>query len=149
MKIVTDNRLQEFKRIEHLLYGINYEVWLNLYGPFDPDDGLEKVLKKGVSKDAQLSGVVPSSPLEARTDIMDMILYKGDVGHGPVRLDDKREEIVSLMESIFTRIDIDNADPVTEFGFLKGHPAYPVFWDFAYDVHANGKRWILIGSSSD
>jgi hypothetical protein len=57
MKIVTDNRLPEIKRIEHLLYGLNYEVWLNLYGPFDPDLGLEQTLETGVSKDAQLSNL--------------------------------------------------------------------------------------------
>ncbi|WP_036253335.1 hypothetical protein [Methylobacter sp. BBA5.1] len=149
MKIVTDNRLPEIKRIEHLLYGLNYEVWLNLYGPFDPELGLEKALKSGVSKDAQLSDVSPSSPQDARTEIMDMILYEGDIGHGPEKLDEKREEIMFLMNKVFARINIDEADLVAEFGFRKGRPAYPVFWYFAYDIHSNGKRWVFIGSSSD
>jgi len=149
MKTVTDNRLPEFKRIEHLLYGINYEVWLNLYGPLDPDLGLEEALKIGVSKEAQLSGVVPSSPQEAISEITEMILYEGGIGHGPERLDEKREEIMSLMNKIFAIINIDEADLVAEFGFREGHPAYPVFWDFAYDIHSNGKRWIFVGSSSD
>lgn len=149
MKIVTDNRLPEIKKIERLLYGLNYEVWLNLYGPFDPDPDLEEALKSGVSKDAQLSNVEPSSPHEARADIMDKILYEGDIGYGPKQLNEKREEIMSLINRIFTRINIDEADLVAEFGFRKGHPAYPVFWDFAYDIHSNGKRWIFIGSSSD
>lgn len=50
---------------------------------------------------------------------------------------------------MFSQINIDEADLVAEFGFRKGHPADPVFWDFAYDIHSNGKRWIFIGSSSD
>jgi len=147
--MVTDNRLPEFKRIEQLLYGINYEVWLNLYGPFDPDLGLEEVLKVGVSKDAQVSDVVSSSPQRARTEIMDMILYEGDRGHGPEDIDEKREEIISLVDKILSGINIEEADLVAGFGFRKGHPAYAVFWDFAYDVHSSGQRWILVGSSSD
>lgn len=149
MKIVTDNRLPEFKRIEQLLYGINYEVWLNLYGPFDPDLGLEEALKVGVSKDAQVSGVASSSPQEARTEIMDMILYEGDIGHGPENIDEKREELISLVDKVLSAINIEEADLVAGFGFRKGHPADPVFWDFAYDVHSSGQRWILVGSSSD
>jgi hypothetical protein len=149
MKIVKDKRLPEFQRIEHLLYGINYEVWFNLYGPLDPDLGLEQVLKNNVSKEAQLSGVVASSPEEAKNEIMAQVLYEGDVGSGPIKLAEKREEITSLMDKVFALIDIDKADLVTEFGFRKGHPAYPVFWDFAYDIHSKGKRWIFVGSSSD
>lgn len=149
MKIIKDNRLSEFHEIEHLLYGINYEVWFNLYGPLDPDFGLEKVLKSNVSENAQLSGVVPSSPEEAKTEIMSQVLYKGDVGSGPIKLNEKSEKIITLMNKVFSRINIDEANFVSEFGFRKGHPAYPVFWDFAYDIHSNGKRWIFIGSSSD
>ncbi|MFO6423541.1 hypothetical protein [Motilimonas sp. KMU-193] len=149
MKIVTNNRHPEFRRIEQLLYGINYEVWLNLYGPFDPELGLEEILKVAVSKDAQVSDVVLSSPQEARTEIMDMILYKGKIGHGPENLDEKREEIISLVYKVLSSINIDEAGLVAAFGFRKGHPAYPVFWDFAYDVHSCGQRWIFVGSSSD
>lgn len=149
MKIVKDNRLPEFKRIENLLYGINYEVWFNLYGPLDPDLGLEQALKNNVSKEAQLSGVVASSPEEAKKEIMAQVLYKGDVGSGPIELDEKKDEITSLMNSVFSLIDLTSADFVAEFGFRKGHPAYPVFWDFAYDIHSNNKRWIFVGSSSD
>lgn len=46
MKIVQDKRLDEFKRIEHLLYGINYEVWFNLYGPSDSDESLNDALRR-------------------------------------------------------------------------------------------------------
>jgi len=149
MKIVNDKRLPEFKRIEHLLYGINYEVWFNLYGPLDTGLGLEQVLKNNISKKVQLSGVVASSQQEAKKEIMAQVLYEGDVGSGPIKLDEKREEITSLMSKVFSLIDFDSADLVSEFGFRKGHPAYPVFWNFAYDIHSNDKRWIFIGSSSD
>ena len=149
MKIAKDNRLSEFKRIEHLLYGYNYEVWFNLYGPLDTDLGLEEALKSNVSGNAQLSGVVPSSPEDAKAEIMVQVLYEGDEYSGPRMLYKKESEIISLLNKVFSRINIDEADLLAEFGFRKGHPAYPVYWDFAYDIHSNGKRWIFIGCSSD
>ncbi len=81
-KIVRDTRLEEFKRIEHLLYGNNYEVWFNLYGPAEPELGLTGTLKRLISKDCEVSGVVPSTPNEAMSEIMDMVLYKGYTGLG-------------------------------------------------------------------
>lgn len=149
MKIDKDKRLPEFKKIEHLLYGINYEVWFNLYGPLDPDLGLEEVLKSNISKNSQLSGVTPSSPENAIKEIMERVFYEGGIGSGPIELETKKEEIQLLMNKVFTLININKAELVAEFGFREGHPAYPVFWDFAYDIHSNGKRWIFVGSSSD
>ena len=64
-------------------------------------------------------------------------------------LDEKRKEIITLMEKIFSTININEADLVNKFSFLEGNPAYPVFWDFAYDIHSDGKCWIFTGSSSD
>jgi len=149
MRIVRDTRIEEFKRIEHLLYGINYKVWFNLYGPTDPEMGLSDALKKLVSKDCEISGVVPSTPNEAISEIMDMVLYKGDTGSGPLELESKKVEISELMGKVFSSIGIEDAEMVVEFGFKNGHPSYPVFWDFAYDIHSKGQRWIFIGSSSD
>lgn len=149
MRIVRDTRLEEFKRVEHLLYGINYEVWFNLYGPADPELGLTDILKRLISKDCEVSGVVPSTPNEAMSEIMDMVLYKGDTGSGPLELESKKSEISELMSKVFSSIGIEDAEMVVEFGFKNGHPAYPVFWDFAYDIHSKGQRWIFVGSSSD
>ncbi|MEX2962310.1 hypothetical protein [Microbulbifer sp. TYP-18] len=149
MRIAQDTRLEEFKRIENLLYGVNYEVWFNLYGPADPELGLTDTLKRLISKDCEVSGVVPSTPNEAMSEIMDMVLYKGDTSSGPLKLESKKVEITELMGKIFSIIGIEDAEMVVEFGFKNGHPAYPVFWDFSYDIHSSGQRWIFVGSSSD
>ena len=149
MKIIRNNRLEEIKRIEHLLYGINYEVWLNLYGIIDPDLSIQDALRQIVSKDAVVSGVLSSSVKKAKKEIMRCLLYEGDLGHGPIKLEKKRNEIIELIGRIFTLTDIDNAEIISEFGFREGHPAEPVFWDFAFDIDSIKKRWIFIGSSSD
>ncbi len=149
MKIVQDKRLDEFKRIEHLLYGINYKVWFNLYGPSDSDESLNDALRRLVSVECEMSGVVPSTPKEAEFEIMDRVLYPGDTGAGPIELEDKKGEIIELMNKVFSLVNLSEAEMVVEFGFKKGQPSYPVFWDFAYDIHAQGQRYILVGSSSD
>ncbi len=149
MRVIVDQRMEEFQRIEKLLYGINYEVWFNLYGPGDCDLSLEDALQKMISRDCKVSGVVASSPKEARNEIIEMILYEGGTGSGPIELESKKPEIRSLMESVLTKINFDSAEMITEFGFYEGHPSYPVFWDFAFDIHSQGNRWILVGSSSD
>lgn len=41
------------------------------------------------------------------------------------------------------------SDKVEEFWFREGHPAYPVFWDFAYIFRYTDRALIFIGSSSD
>ena len=149
MRIIPDTRLEEFKRVEYLLYGINYEVWFNLYGPADPELSLSDTLKSLISKDCEISGVLLSTPGEATSKIMDMVLYEGDTGSGPLELESKKSEISELIGKVLSSIEIEKAEMVVEFGFKNGHPAYPVFWDFAYDIHSKGKRWVLVGSSSD
>lgn len=149
MKIVRDTRFEEFKRIEHLLYGFNYEVWFNLYGPAESDLGLVETLRNLISKDCDIANVTPSSPQKAASEIMDRVLYKGDIGSGPLELESKKVEITELMNKIFSLINLEDAEMVTAFVFKNGHPAYPVFWDFAYDIHSKGQRWIFIGSCSD
>ena len=149
MKIVQDKRLDEFKRIEQLLYGINYEVWFNLYGPSDSDESLNDALRSLVSAECEVSGVVPSTPKEAQFEIMDRVLHPGDTGAGPMGLEAKKGEIIELMNKVFSLVNLSEAEMVVEFGFKKGQPYYPVFWDFAYDIHSQGQRYIFVGSSSD
>jgi len=149
MKFTQDDQLNEFRKIESLLHGNNYEVHFNLYGPGDTDLSLERSMKKLISNNCFLSGAAASSPSAARKEILHMVLSRGDSNYGPIDLTTKIDEITGLMNRVFARISLDEADSVSEFGFRKGHPQYPVFWDFAYDIHSKKKRWLLVGSSSD
>ncbi|OWP47470.1 hypothetical protein [Pseudomonas nitroreducens] len=149
MQIDRDVRPEHFAQLEGLLYGINYEVWIGLYGPLDAQISLEQALKEVVSQDAVVGGSELAARGVVRSQIMEMLLYPGDPGCGPIDLEAKRAEIITLTRRILSDAHLDEAQEVTSFWFAKGHPAYPVFWDFAYDIHAQGKRWILLGSSSD
>ena len=86
---------------------------------------------------------------EARSEVTEQLLHVGDGGYGPLELDAKRFEILNLLEDLFMHVQLDQADAIRSFWLTKGHPSYPVFWDFAFDIQNDGKRWILMGSSSD
>lgn len=139
----------ELKQIEHLLYGLNYAVSLRLYGPSNSEQGLIETLKKLIAEDCEISGVLRTSSTEAKTVMTNCLLYKGDEGSQPLELDSKKTEIINLLNKMLSTIGFENAEMVVQFGFKQGHPAYPVFWDFAYDIHVKGKRWIFVGCSSD
>lgn len=146
---MPDVSSDELKQIEHLLYGVNYAVSLRLYGPSNSEHGLNETVKMLISEDCELSGVVRISSNDAKTVMTNCLLYKGDEGSKPLELDSKRAEIIKLLNKMLSTIGFENAEMVVEFVFRQGHPAYPVFWDFAYDIHVKEKRWIFVGCSSD
>lgn len=146
---MPDVSSHELNQIEHLLYGLNYAVSLRLYGPSNSEQGLIETLKKLISEDCEISGVLQTSSNAAKTVITNCLLYKGDEGSKPLELDSKREEIIKLLNNLLSTIGFESAEMVVEFCFIQGHPAYPVFWDFAYDIHVKDKRWIFVGCSSD
>lgn len=139
----------EIKKIEDLLYGYNYQVSLYLYGPIDHEIGLVEALKSVVSPDCEICEVNPVSSAVATSEILSSVLYEGDSVSGPIDLVSKRIEVTELINRVIQRAGIEQADFISQFMLRSGHPAYPVFWDFAFDIHSKGKRWIFIGSSSD
>ncbi|MCF1487378.1 hypothetical protein LZ838_08390 [Pseudomonas sp. AA27] len=149
MRITQDLRANEILRLEHLLEGFNYSVWVNTYGPFDLDRTLEEQLAFSTGNEVIIGGQSCVTASEARSEVTEQLLHAGDGGYGPLDLDAKRSEILSLLEDLFTHVRLDQASTLTSFWLTKGHPAYPVFWDFAFDIQQGGKRWILMGSSSD
>ncbi|WP_155742080.1 hypothetical protein [Pseudomonas fluorescens] len=149
MQIVIDSRPDDVLRLEHLLEGHNYTVWINTYGPLGINQTLEEALRGSVSKDCVVGNATSVSVEDARSQVLELLLHTGDGGYGPLDLLTKRSEILSLAEALFQSVNLDQAENVTSFWFAKGHPAYPVFWDFAFDIHTLGQRWILMGSSSD
>lgn len=149
MRIFQDHRSVEILRLEHLLYGLNYAVWVNAYGPFDLSRTLEEQLSHSVGNEVIIGGSCCVTASEARNEITECLLHMGDDSYGPVDLVDKRSEILTLLEALLTYVNLDQATIITSFWLTQGHPAYPVFWDFSFDINFNGKRWILMGSSSD
>ena len=44
---------------------------------------------------------------------------------------------------------MEAAERVALFWLKNGHPAYPVFWDFAFAAYTDEGVHVLMGSSSD
>lgn len=149
MRITQDLRANEILRIEHLLEGFNYSIWINTYGPFDLNRTLEEQLAHSTGNEVIIGGQSCVTSSEARSEVTEQLLHVGDGGYGPLDLNAKRSEILNLLEDIFMHVRLDQASTITSFWLTKGHPSYPVFWDFAFDIQNGGKRWILMGSSSD
>lgn len=149
MRIGQDTRSDEILRLEQLLYGFNYAVWVNTYGPFELSKTLEAQLSHTTGNEVIIGGKSCVTASEARREITEHMLHLGDGGYGPIALTEKRSEILILIETLFASVNLDQASAITSFWLTKGHPAYPVFWEFSFDITAHGRRWILMGSSSD
>ncbi|UXZ95475.1 hypothetical protein K3169_24610 [Pseudomonas phytophila] len=149
MRITQDFRSDEILRLEHLLEGFNYSVWVNTYGPFDLSRTLQEQLSHCTGNEVIIGGQSCVTASQARREITENLLHLGDGGYGPVDLTAKRSEIMILLEALLTYVHLDQASAITSFCLTEGHPAYPVFWDFSFDIQGYGKRWILMGSSSD
>ncbi len=149
MKIKIDNRLSQIKELEELLYGVNYQVTLNLYGPFALEVSLETALATAISQHVSLRPPVPSSVPEIRADIVDCLLYEGEPYSGPLDLAGKRERVLELVEEIFSLIHLSDAMLIQIVCFENDHPGHPVWWEFVYEVRTQEGFWVFMGSSSD
>ncbi len=97
---MPDVSADELRQIEHLLYGLNYAVSLRLYGPSDSEQGLIETVKKLISEDCEISGILLTSSTEAKIVITNCLLYKGDEGSQPLELDSKKTAIINLLNKI-------------------------------------------------
>ena len=61
------------------------------------------------------------------------------------------EEFARLLELTMAEVSsaVESATKIETFRFSEGHPAYPVFWDFALLFASPTETVILVGSSSD
>ncbi len=72
-----------------------------------------------------------------------------DHGPSPATLASNEFKLCLQQLSQATTILANNSIELWQFQLGEGHPAYPVFWDFAYLFISKSGAKILIGSSSD
>lgn len=132
--------------------GSNYTVFLRLYelketAECDPQSKVAVAL----GEDALIGGIEEVTGTEVISEIENCLQYSGDSDAGPQAsvfkssffekmLAELNGELVALVES---------SSKIEKFWLKSGHPAYPVFWDFATLFTRKGGSVILIGSSSD
>jgi hypothetical protein len=131
----------------------NYTVFLRLYElseRYGVDD-LSACIREAFGESAEVENEEGISVDDILVEMDELLSYAGDSGAGPSdSVLNSREFQGGLVELKDCTLSLaKQADAVKKFCFRAGHPAYPVFWDFAYAFFADGKVSILIGSSSD
>jgi hypothetical protein len=144
---------QTFEALEDLLEGCNYTVFLWHYhdAAASSNEELAAILSRTLPKpEILVGGSQPSSVEELISDIAAGIGHVGGSGYGPIPERIRSEQFQRLLRGAIDECKLLCGDSSIELFWLKqGHPAYPVFWDFAFAIRRKQGCDILIGSSSD
>jgi len=141
----------DLKRLCDLLYGGNYQVSLyNFAIECSSTIPLVKVINISLP-DAELDECVLVASGDAIRQVQSYIDYLGDADHGPLKEKIESEEFLALKMSLLEEVTelAMNSNEILSFRFKTGHPAYPVFWDFAFAFRKSESTQFVIGSSSD
>ena len=95
--------------------------------------------------------ITVASVHELLADVTSSLSYAGDDGAGPDRSDLQSLKFRKLLTNVIAEVCslADRSSKIEQFTFGAGHPAYPVFWDFAYLFTGPVQSVVLVGSSSD
>lgn len=131
----------------------NYTVFLRLYQlpTASGANDLEARIRQAVRADAKIGGAEEISAANLIAEMDGLLRYAGDPGAGPIESALGSIELSELLTELKRDVSelAGQATTIKRFWFAAGHPAYPVFWDFASAFFGNGSTTILIGSSSD
>jgi hypothetical protein len=135
-----------------LLYGYNYAVFLRQYSvPYSPDAGVEQYVAQALGAAAIVGGSRPVTGTEVRAEVEEDLRHAGDRAYGPLPEALRSPRFEELLRTLLSHIELATARAtlIQAFWLKEGHPAYPVFWDFAFVIAGPCHTDVLIGSSSD
>lgn len=138
------------KIINHEAY--NYTVFAQAYNVCcSSNEPSSFLIERAIGQDVVVDGFKEVGLKNTLDNIEKCLTYREcDSNDVALNLDDS-EELKYLLGEL--KADIKKAfqisNKVEEFWFSEGHPAYPVFWDFAYIFRYADRAFIFIGSSSD
>src|SRR5262245_3876336 len=138
--------------LEPLLYGYNYQVFLRAYRvPFAASEPAAWYVAQALGPAAVISGSVPVTGQEIVAEVERSLRFVGDEGSGPKPALLRSRRFKGLVPAVLSELArvIAEASLLAEFALREGHPAYPVFWDFAYVIAGPAGGLVFIGSSSD
>ena len=134
------------------LGGTNYTVFLRTSDvSFPSDRPSAEVVQAALGTGAVIGGAGSITDTELVDEVQACLSYLGAAGAGPAPgvVDSTRfKELLATLTTELRALCV-RASSIEQFWLKAGHPAYPVFWDFAFLVRSEPVSHVLIGSSSD
>lgn len=150
-KVTDGSVLEEIARI--LNDGaLNYNVFLKWFETPLPQAQTSTIaIENALGAAVKIGGIEEVQRALVWSLIENDLLYPGDDGAGPSELAIISEKLATLLHLLKEQVNAlaHKATKVESFWLSNGHPAYPVFWDFAFLFMTDTDATILIGSSSD
>lgn len=132
--------------------GINYTTFLRGYAVDRcPGNSLEDLVKEALGQAVFIDHVQDVSASDIESELRECLGYAGDPGACPEEGIIGSNEFCALLDNICEdmKIQSEQSSSLKSFRFKEGHPAYPVFWDFAFAFLRESGGKILVCSSSD
>ena len=132
--------------------GWNYSVFLQMYETsISPDTDAEGLIARALGNEVKIDNLKNVSTAEVLTEIDDSLTYSGTDGAGPESEALRTPTFAELLKEVLSEsADLArSASQIEQCTIEEGHPAYPVFWDFAFLFRLPKKALLLVGSSSD
>jgi hypothetical protein len=132
------------------LGGLNYVVSLGIWRtPGNPDWSPADYVVNALGN-AGVAQIVPTSGAEMLATVEQCLRHAGDGGSHPDRAFLRSVRFKELLAGLRAYLEAAIADAsVWMFSLFRGHPFYPVMWDFAYLIVRSDGAEVFIGSSSD
>lgn len=135
-----------------MLYGYNYQVFLRRYKmPYMPGANTQHYIAAALGPTAVVGGSCSVTRQEVLAEVEKSLQHTGDNAYGPRPSVLSSKKFKDMLKSVLTHIEraASSATLIEQFWLKEGHPAYPVFWDFAFVVAGPSGVEVFIGSSSD
>ena len=132
--------------------GLNYSVFLQSYAiPITDHYDANAYIRDVLGNDAVAEVIKDIAGEEVIAEVESAISYSGFAGSGPAKSTLQSLEFADLRQKLLVELQaiITESQVVKKFTLVAGHPAYPVFWDFAFLFMLPNRVVIFIGASSD
>jgi hypothetical protein len=130
----------------------NYTVFLQSYDVHAPATRpSEDLIKEALGPNIALGEIKEIDRSSVWPVVEEALTYIGDSGAGPSAAAIASDGFRTALGTLRNQIDllVKGATHIEEFWLKHGHPAYPVFWDFAFILRTKDGATVLLGSSSD
>lgn len=131
----------------------NYSVFLQTYRiPRSGETSSSQLICDAFGKSSVMVGEFQQvTAADVISELRGSLTYVGDSGVGPAPAALQAPVFQEAISGLTSQINATAQGSITieRFTLPEWHPAYPVFWDFAFLFTSPTEATVLIGSSSD